>query len=617
MKMVDTLMKPFLGMALTILLIGALTLVPAVPTLAFDIDTLRKQQAGEFDALLDDFSNRAKKPGANQADLTRQYREQRRQIIEKYRKIDGQRHAMIEKTLSKYGRDHIKNTGTLPPKTIGADADYVAKTKHAYNRLREDWDARGDKVIDMKYGLRNKTTDEVVWKPDRELTPAQRRAKLAEQDAYITQGGLKSTGVRGRRIKSSDAGAGLDPARKLVFGLARNDIKDVGKSLVKITAQAEGRNIAVRDEDGVLTFQKSLDSSAINRNERLRQANELKNYHDPVEAGIFNLADSPSTREKKMAAFKKDCVDLAIEKQAALDVSDLRKQRYSKALIESLPPGSTVRGRVEKRLDQASQSNIEARKQVNDTLKALGMSRQLVPEAEIRQREQAQFEQRQATLDREREQLLEAARQRKADNRPGLPQKVKTALKTKIKQMKTPAGAGSFLVSAYQMNQAAETIKQEGGNDFISINQDDSQLMKNAKAYLGAGIDASAFGGGWSGGKRAVLEEQERIKEAIAKGKTTNALISFTRSAFWGLAYTVKDTVTGSIDFIKQQAIAVDEEIKAQIKDSVQRKYAAKTREESNSLVQEKREPGLTSSKRRWKNRCRITKIFFQNGNNP
>lgn len=552
----------------------------------FDIETLRAKQKVDIEQNRVNFRNLIQKhikngtyDDATKRKLLKQYSSGKNVVINTYKKVDSYRIDELRADLKYNGG--LTNTGS-EPKNADADIDIVANNEKAFEKHKKYWIKKygKDNIKIEGYKITNKKTDTVMWKSEAMLSDAERRAISKDHDAYITSGGKHSTSVRSKKIKSSKIGSGLDPLRKLTYGIKHNIIKDVGKSLVKITTSADGKSLTTHIEKGTLLEHKSSNQEQMKENKLLKQASDLKQYKDSIEAGIIDLEDSPKTARKKEKQFEKDCLNLAIEKQNRLDIADQRKKRIFKHMIETFPKGSKKRKELQDKLNISEKSNRLARKLVNNSLEKIGVKKRLLTRAKIAKTEYKMHLEREQNRDLEKEKLLKKASDRKTKNRS------KSKKKIKISKMKS----ASFLATAYQLNESANDTIKAGGNNFVTINENDSQLTKNIKAYVGVGIESTTFGGAFTAGKRADEEEKQRIMDAIKKGETLNPLVSFVRASFWGFAYVAKDMALGSLEYTKNKLVELDTEIRSAIKDSVRRKYSTEFQEKSQKLLDKKRQ---------------------------
>ena len=566
----------------------------------FDIDILRQNQKIELEKNLKIFQEKAKRSieygnydAKQKKKLLNKYSWARTQIIVKYKRLDKYRTIELKRDLATNGG--ITNTGSYP-KNANADVDIVANNKKAFEKQKERWIKKyGEKNIEFNskesYKITNNKTDTVMWKSYDSLTSSERRAITKDHDAYITSGGKHSTSVRSVDIKSSKTGSGLDPLRKLTYGIKHDIIKDVGKSLVKITTSADGVdfiNSKTKDKEAKL----------------LQQASALKEYKDSIEAGIVDLLDTPSMAKQKENKFKKECLNLAIKKQNKLDIADQKKKRIYKHMISTFPEGSSKRNELEKKLKISEKSNTIARKKVNSSLKELGVKKQLLTKKVIEKTEQKIFEKKENSRAEKREKLLQQAQNRRETFESSKPKK-----KVHISKL----GAASFLVTAYQLNESMNDTIAAGGNDFVTINKNDSQLTKNIKAYVGIGVESTTFGGAFSAGKRADEEEKQRIIAAIKQGKSVNPLVSFVRASFWGFAYVAKDMAVGSFEYTKNKLLELDNEIKSNIKSYVREKYAVIEAKKQEKRVSTHKKEKISKNEK-WDNFLLKNKKELQSG---
>jgi hypothetical protein len=547
----------------------------------FNIETLRKDQSVELKSNIVKFREKAQGlifegeyHGHKKEQLLKEYSKSRNNIIKKYKTKDKYRVDELKVDLNLNGG--LTNTGSYP-RNANADVDIVANNKEAFEKQKKVWKEKyGKENIKVEgYKITNTKTDTVMWKAESLLSPTERKLIRNDHDAYITSGGKHSTSVRSKKIKSSAMGSGLDPIRKLTYGMKHGIIKDVGKSLVKITTAADGKDLIAHIENGTLLEHKSSNKAQLEENKLLKKASDLKQYKDTIETGIVDLSDSPSMAKQKEQEFGKKALDLALNKQKKLDMADQRKKRIYKHMISTFAEGSEKRVELEEKLKISEKTNQYAREKVNNALEYLGVKKRLAKAETIVKAEEKLYQRREQTRDIEKQKILEKANERKSKK------KIKIKKRTKV----SGVGVASFLVSAYQINENLNNTIKAGGNDFVTINKDDSQLAKNIKAGIGMGIESTTFGGAFSSGKRADEEEKKRIMDAIKKGKTVNPLLSFARATFWGLSYIVKDATLGSLEYTKNKLLEVDQEIKGLIKSKVREKYAKIRADEQSKKV--------------------------------
>ncbi len=286
----------------------------AGPQVGSQLWQLQQAQKQELSALQDRFRSRGNLPGAaqNQAyqeQLRQEYSDKATDIKQKYLQSDT-RPQMINDAVETYGyknadgsfqRDpktgkivgDIEVTGSAP-KDVRADVDLNAKTHEAADSLAKSWQDQDHKVTTYPHKYVDETTDTTLWRPCD--TPECLAAKAKDLDAWTTEGGLQGTGNAGR-IRDPK-GYYLDNEKKFIHG----------QEMVK------GGDF----DEGLKTAAKSLDKPAIYAGMRpensadivdpaerkfWQQAESLRAYGDPVDAGIANPSDSPEVINNKVKAW--------------------------------------------------------------------------------------------------------------------------------------------------------------------------------------------------------------------------------------------------------------------------------------------------------------------------
>lgn len=248
----------------------------------------QQAQQRELDALRERLRERGNLPGAaeNQAyqdQLRREYEAAAGEIRQKYLRQDP-RAQQIKDTLERY--KDVENTGSMP-KDVRSDVDLNAKTNEAAEKLAGEWKNQQHVVEETPWKIVDKTTDTTLWKPcDAECM----NLKVHDPDAWTTEGGLKGTG-NAERIRDPQ-GYYLDNEKKFIHG----------------QQEVAGGNQA----EGLKTTAKSIDKAAERAGIKdpndpfWKQSESLRNYGDPVEAGIANPADSPEVQRAKVDQWLKD-----------------------------------------------------------------------------------------------------------------------------------------------------------------------------------------------------------------------------------------------------------------------------------------------------------------------
>ena len=331
MKSASFILYLFVG--LTLVLSGADT------AFCHDLESLRSLQQKEFDAIDREYSERARKAAGNPDGTVNAN-------SEAYRKIEAEYFQKLEKTRNKYSnidprlpelqriqkeyKGLIKNSGSgktaedarieakskssgsqandavpiKPPKDVRADLDLTATSDEAARKLAEEWKKNGDFTVtyDPKTGKYVSTmNDATIWEP---ATPERQKARMADSDAFVTPGGKKAVGVTGPEAMIDPLGYALDNKQKFQHAHETMDMKTMGKSLSK-AAENVGHTSPVS-----------------------RQANDLRNYKTPNEAGITKLGESSAVQERKT----KDWVNKAA---SDFEVAEYKAQKKSEQLQEA------------------------------------------------------------------------------------------------------------------------------------------------------------------------------------------------------------------------------------------------------------------------------------------
>ena len=345
---------------------------------------LRMKQDAEFLKLNQDYSERVLKNVPKRPDgtidttsqayqkLERGYSQKRTSIRNKYTQLDVSRKNEIQSILndSNY-KGRIENTGSMPA-NVNADVDLKANDLEAAKNLSKEWsNQKGGRAIEYYtiddpkipktkppknwkdvVKVINPNTDTTLWTPE---TEAIKKAKSKDYDAWTTSGGLKATG---NREMSRDArGHYLDNEKKFIHadqpftgtvGGHNEDLKTFSKSVSK-AAGPQGANITK------------------NNPKFYEQADILRKYGDPVEAGIVNLGDSAEVQKQKIEDWKKIArkeMDKAkIESQKLGDAADTAREDLAEQMRKQ--GHDDIADRIEKHRHRVADSNRAAAEENN------------------------------------------------------------------------------------------------------------------------------------------------------------------------------------------------------------------------------------------------------------
>jgi hypothetical protein len=238
--------------------------------------------------------------------------------IKQYYLSQDTRGQMIDKTVKNSGGG-IENTGSAP-KDVRSDVDLNAKTPEAAQNAINDWqvdnhllkgpDGQALTPIDWNdppYKVVDATTDTTLWLPCK--TQACLDAKALDPDAWTTEGGLQGTGNSGR--VRDPYGYYLDNEKK--FAHAQDSLENL----------MNGGTSDMTFDDALKTVAKSLDKAAgqagIKDNSELwAQAEALRNYGDPVEAGIADPGDSPDVVAQKLQTWLQNAESQMLQAKGVL-----------------------------------------------------------------------------------------------------------------------------------------------------------------------------------------------------------------------------------------------------------------------------------------------------------
>lgn len=244
---------------------------------AMSLEALRAAQEQELTQLREEFHQKALAAQGNKEQIERlnkQYSERLETTRQKYLGTD-QRGLQIKDIEAQY-KGEIKNSGSTP-KDVRADVDLAAKSHQAASDLANQWRKSGDVVQELPDGMGyvNKTRDMTLWNPCE--TVACREAKIKYHDAFGTEGGRAGTGVPG--AVEDPRGWFLDNQKKFTHAVGEGDLKTAAKSLDK-AAEVAG----IKDPNDPFW----------------KQSERLRNYGDPVQAGIADLTDTPEQQQAKV-----------------------------------------------------------------------------------------------------------------------------------------------------------------------------------------------------------------------------------------------------------------------------------------------------------------------------
>jgi hypothetical protein len=191
----------------------------------------------------------------------------------------------------------IINTGSMA-KNVDGDLDFAAKGGTPHERwvkskkLANAWKKDGHHVVE--YGDRwvDYTTDTTLWKPEfsQELPgsssydAAMKFGTMPHSDKFAPPGAVEFTSNAGGKTGDPLGAVIANAGKAVAAGLGNDSEKDlhtIGKSAVK-AAQAAGVSVEP---------------------ELMSQIQALKDHKLPVQAGIYDLGDSPEVKEKKVADF--------------------------------------------------------------------------------------------------------------------------------------------------------------------------------------------------------------------------------------------------------------------------------------------------------------------------
>ena len=325
---------------------------------------LQQIQNQQLEALANRYRNLGNLPAANdpnlQDRLRQSYIDEAKQIKQRNLQLDT-RGPAIDRTLEQFGyrnadgslvRDRkgriigdIENTGSKP-KDVRADVDLNAKSDHAAQRLAKQWSDQGHIVVkdpNMPWKIVNKSTDTTLWLPcDDECM----KLKVHDPDAWTTEGGLKGTG-NAQRIHDPE-GYYLDNEKKFIHGQheVRSGHFDEGLKTAAKSLDKAGKMAGIARSDDAI----------------FRQAASLREYGDPVEAGIANPTDSPELQRKKVENWlrRADAQMLrAKERLTQLGAfTDARRADLGRAILESKPFDP-----ANQRMNEDGAKSIEARRE--------------------------------------------------------------------------------------------------------------------------------------------------------------------------------------------------------------------------------------------------------------
>jgi hypothetical protein len=280
---------------------------------------LQQQQQEQLKSLSEKYQEAGSAPGADQEQLRWQYlneahdikqnslaQDTRGQMIDDLVQQHAQRDANGNPVLDKDGKivSDIENTGSAP-KDVRSDVDLNAKTPEAAQNAIDGWQSNNHVLegpdgqelssIDWNnppYKVVDRTTDTTLWLPCK--TQACLDAKALDTDAWTTEGGLEGTGNSGR--VRDPYGYYLDNEKKFAHG------QDALDNLLN------GDTSDMTLDDALKTVAKSLDKAAelagIKDNSELwAQVDALRNYANPVEAGIADPGDPPDVVIQKLQAW--------------------------------------------------------------------------------------------------------------------------------------------------------------------------------------------------------------------------------------------------------------------------------------------------------------------------
>ncbi len=322
---------------------------------------LQQKQQQQLNQLTQKYQQLGSAPGAGQEDLRLQYlneaqgikknnlsQDTRGQMINDLITQNAQRDPVTGeiKTEKKNGRDvivsDIENTGS-PPKDVRSDVDLNAKTPQAGQNAIEGWQANGHVLEgadgkplsaidwnDPPYKVVDRTTDTTLWLPCQ--TQACLDAKAGDTDAWTTEGGLQGTGNSGRV---------RDP-----YGYYLDNEKKFGHGKESVESLLNGGTSDMNLDDGLKTVAKSLDKAGEraglkDNSEIWAQAEALRNYADPVEAGIANPGDSPGVKQQKVLQWLQNAEAQMMENKGALyragQITELARTSAEESLLNSKP----------------------------------------------------------------------------------------------------------------------------------------------------------------------------------------------------------------------------------------------------------------------------------------
>jgi hypothetical protein len=512
---------------------------------AQDLHNLRREQALELLALKVEYAGRAKGLEGEEYDSLLQEYSQKRKAIQNSYKAKDSRSVTITDIQKRFDGD-IVNTGSMP-RNVDADVDLAAQTDEAAARLVQEWQQQGHQIVDSGYKIENKTTDTVLWRPE---TSERRQAMAGDHDAYQTTGGRKSTG--NVREPSSFSGAGLDPARKMVHADMSGDVKTFGKGFSKLYEQAYGAQTFERDaQTGKVLQKKSLPNGGGPLYDKCKR---LQNYGDPIEAGIYKLDDPSEVRQKKWDDFRREVYNEAGKAQKTLDKRFSRQLEALEALEASVTDPATKQ-RIRERIDARVESNRVAREDIRDMFRST-----TDPTTKSFDIEPAPPMKRPAPPT----DLPDIAKTDRTPY-PDTPAHGPVTRGGKLAKLRSGAmNAADWLVTAYEFNDTVkrtEEAAKSGEHEFVSIDDDDSPTVRNAKVYGWALFESTPVGGGFSVGRQADNAEKQRILEAIRKGETVNPVVSWLRAtgeSFYNMAYGMTfGVLEGTADKLAEAAFEI------------------------------------------------------------
>lgn len=311
---------------------------------AVPIDQLRRAQDVELKAAREKLRVESSQSGADTDQLMRHYNQETDLIKATYNELDTRNQRMQEVG----ERTGAVQTGS-PTRDVRADADSAGDA--ATNaRMEEELQQRGhDLDTSEPHKITDRTDDHVHWRDEspeaiesRGGSPEEfRAAKDADFDAYKSSGGQQATGNTSEF--PDEAGHGKDLSSKSRHAAVDGDAKTVGKATSKAEKaanrtvydpnatteyQAQSRNpqtgelvydgegqpvMETKSKPGGFVQQEgefigSLESHpdpatralAPEADTLVRQARDLQQYQDPVQAGITEPADSPAVENQKM-----------------------------------------------------------------------------------------------------------------------------------------------------------------------------------------------------------------------------------------------------------------------------------------------------------------------------